>query len=192
MSFSKYISTYTTTSVEICAVWVTQRHAIAFLKSVRQKLNFSETFQWQEIPRRKTNKSYDKTAVQNDRRNNTKKILNLILENVMLKTIIEVYFLTNFYAQISCSRHLKFVKIISNLMHRIGITVFVYISFAALHVSYMSHKIRAKIMAQLSFVQRLQIANQKGCFNFDNRRARDDFLSKQYLTSLYMRRANVP
>ena len=47
-------------------------------------------------------------------------------------------------------------------------------------------------MAQLSFVQRLQIANQKGCFNFDNRRPRDDFLSKQYLTSLCMRRTNVP
>ena len=110
----------------------------------------------------------------------------------MPKTIIEVYFLTNFYTQISCSCHLKFVKIISILMHRIGITVFVYISFPALHVSYMSHKIRTKIMAQLSFVQRLQIANQKGCFNFDNRRPRDDFLSKQYLTSLCMRRTNVP
>ena len=33
---------------------------------VKQKLNFSQKFQWQDIPRRKTNKSYDTTAVQND------------------------------------------------------------------------------------------------------------------------------
>ena len=38
---------------------------------------------------------------------------------------------TNFYAQISCSCHSKFVKIISVLMHHINITVFVYISFPA-------------------------------------------------------------
>ena len=121
-------------SVEICAVWVTQRHAIAFLKSVKQKSNFSQTFEWQGILRRKTNKSYDKTAVRNDPGNSTKKIVNLILENAMLKAIIEVYFellVTNFYAQISCSCHSKFVKIISILMHRIAITVFVYISFPA-------------------------------------------------------------
>ena len=54
------------TSVEICVVWITQRHAIVFLKSVKQKLDFSQTFKWQEILRRKTNKSYDKTAVRND------------------------------------------------------------------------------------------------------------------------------
>ena len=51
----------------------------------------------------------------------------------MPKSIIEVYLellVTNFYAQISCSGHLKFVKIISILMH-IAITVFVYISFPA-------------------------------------------------------------
>ena len=115
-------------------MWVTQRHAIAFLKSVKQKSNFSQTFEWQEILRRKTNKSYDKTAVRNDPGNSTKKIVNLILENAMLKAIIEVYFellVTNFYAQISCCCHSKFVKIISILMHRIAITVFVYISFPA-------------------------------------------------------------
>ena len=33
------------------------------------------------------------------------------------------------YAQISCSRHSKFVKIIPILMHRIASAVFVYISF---------------------------------------------------------------
>ena len=49
----------------------------------------------------------------------------------MPKAIIEVYFellVTNFYAQISCSCHSEFVKITSILMHRIAITVFVYIS----------------------------------------------------------------
>ena len=115
-------------------MWVTERHAIVFLKSVQQKSNFSQTFEWQGILRRKTNKSYDKTAVQNDPRNSTKKIVNLILENVMPKAIIEVYFellVTNFYAQISCSFHSKFVKIISILMHGIAITEFVYIRFPA-------------------------------------------------------------
>ena len=53
-------------SVEICAAWVTQRLAIGFLKSVKQKSNFSQTFEWQEILRRKTNKSYYKTALRND------------------------------------------------------------------------------------------------------------------------------
>ena len=121
-------------SVEICAVWVTQRQAIAFLKSVKQKSNFSKTFKWQEILRRKTNKSYDKTTVRNEPGNNTSKIVNLILENAMPKAIIEVYFellVTNFYAQISCSFHSKFVKIISILRHCIAITVLVYISFPA-------------------------------------------------------------
>ena len=68
------MSTYTKTSVEICAVWVTQRHAITFLKSVKQISIFSETFEGQEILRRKTNKSYEKTAIQNDPGNNTKKL----------------------------------------------------------------------------------------------------------------------
>ena len=96
-------------------MWVTQIHAIAFLKSVKPKSNFSQTFESQEILRRKTNKSYYKTAVRNDPGNDTKKIVTLILENVMPKAIIEVYFellATNFYAQISCSCHSEFVKII--------------------------------------------------------------------------------
>ena len=41
--------------------------------------------------RRKTNKSYDTAAVRNDPGNKTKKIVNLILENVMSKAITEVY-----------------------------------------------------------------------------------------------------
>ena len=49
------------------------RHVIAFLKSVKHKSNFSQTFEWQEILRRKTNKSYDKTALRKDPGNNTKK-----------------------------------------------------------------------------------------------------------------------
>ena len=52
----------------------------------------------------------------------------------MPKAVIEVYFkllVTNFYAQISCSCHSKFVKIIFILVHRIAITVFVCISFPA-------------------------------------------------------------
>ena len=126
--------TNTTKSVKIYPVRVTQRYAIAFLKSVKYISGFSQAFEWQEILRRKTNKSYDKTALRNNPGNNTKKIVNLILENPMPKAIIEVYFellVTNFYAQISCSCHSKFVKIISILMHRIAITVFVYISFPA-------------------------------------------------------------
>ena len=123
-----------TTSVEIWAVWVTQKHAIPFLKSVKQKSNFSQTFKWQEILRRKTNKSYDKTTARKDPGNNTKKFVDLILGNDMPKAIIVVYFeflLTNFYAQIYCSCHSNFVKIISILIHRLAITVFVYISFPA-------------------------------------------------------------
>ena len=57
-----------------------------------------------------------------------KEIVNFVLENAMPKAIIEVYFElleTSFYAQISCSCHSKFVKIICILMHRISITVFV-------------------------------------------------------------------
>ena len=64
--FSQVYSTNTTKFVEICAVWVTRRHSIVFLKSGKQKSNFSQIFEWQEIMRRKTNKSYDKIAVQND------------------------------------------------------------------------------------------------------------------------------
>ena len=72
--------------------------------------------------------------MRNDPGNDTKKIVNLILENAMPKAIIEVYFellVTNFYAQISCSCHSKSVKIISILMHRKAIVVLVYISFPA-------------------------------------------------------------
>ena len=84
--------------------------------------------------RRKTNKSYDTTAVRNDSGNKTKKFVNLILENAMPKAITEVYFellVTNFDTQISCSRHSKFVQIIPILMRRIANAVFVYISFPA-------------------------------------------------------------
>ena len=80
----------------------------------------------------KKNKSYDTTAVRNDPGNRTKKIVNLILENAMPKAITEVYFellVMNFYAQISCSCHSKFVKTISILMHHIASAAFVYISF---------------------------------------------------------------
>ena len=106
---------------------------ILFLQSVKQKLNFPQTFRWQEIPRRKTSKSYDTTAVRNDPGNKTKKIVNLILENGMLKAIIEVYFellVTNFYAQISWSCHSMFVKIITILMHHTASTLFAYITFS--------------------------------------------------------------
>ena len=116
-------------------MWITQRHAIAFLKSGKYKSNFSQTIEWKKkILRRKTNKSYGKTTLRNDVGNNTKKIVNLIPKNPMPKAIIKVYFkllVTNFYAQIYCSSHSKFVKITSILMHRIAITVFVYIRFPA-------------------------------------------------------------
>ena len=162
-------------------MWVTPRHATAFLKSVKQKSNFSQTLEWKEILRRKTNKSFDKTAVWNDSGINTKRIVNLILENAMPKAIIEVYFellVSNFYAQTSCSCHSNFVKIVSILMHHIAITVFVYISFLALNkmiwlVTCSTNS--GQKVAQLNFVQRLQIANQKCYYNFDTRCARHDF-----------------
>ena len=72
--------------------------------------------------------------MRNNPGNDIKKVVNLILENAMPKAIIEVYFellVANFYAQISCSCHSKFEKIISILMLRIAITVSVYISFPA-------------------------------------------------------------
>ena len=100
----------------------------------------------------------------------------------MPKAIIEVYFellVTNFYDQIFCSCHSKIVKIISILMHCIAVTLFIYIRLATVNqnvlVSYMSHKLRTKIKAQLNFVQRLQLANQKGYSNFDTRHDRHDF-----------------
>ena len=83
---------------------------------------------------KKNKQLLDKTAVQNDPGNNTKKIVNLILEIAMPKAIIEVYFeilATNFYALISGSCHSKFVKIISIFMHRIAISVLIFISFPA-------------------------------------------------------------
>ena len=122
---------------QVCQDLCSVRHAktcCCFSKSVKQKSIFSQTFEWQEILRRKTNKSYDKTAVWNDLEYKTKKIVNLILKNAMLKAIIKVYselLVTNFYAQISCSVHLKFVKIITILMHLSVCTVFVYVSFPA-------------------------------------------------------------
>ena len=128
------MSTNARKSVEICAVWVTRRHAIVFLKSVKQKSNFSQTFEWQEILRRKTHKSYDTTAVWNEPGNKAEKIVNLILDNAIPKAITEVYFellVMNFYTQISCSRHSKFVKIIPILMHCIASAVFVYTSSPA-------------------------------------------------------------
>ena len=103
-------------------IWKVQ---IEFFTNIRMK---------KKILRRKTNKSYGKTTLRNDLGNNTKKIVNLIPKNPMPKAIIKVYFkllVTNFYAHIYCSSHSKFVKIISILMHRIAITVFVYISFPA-------------------------------------------------------------
>ena len=104
----------------------------------------------------------------------------MILENPMPKGIIEIYFEfleTNFYAQISCNGHAKFAKIIFILMHRIAIAVFVYISFPTSTKKFCLAvpQTQDKIMAQLSFVQRLQIANQNGYSNFNTRRTRNGF-----------------
>ena len=85
----------------------------------------------------------------------------------MRKAIIEVYFellVTNFsdflqlsfkicenylHPHASCSHYCVCLHNISRVNQNVL-------------VSYMSHKLRTKIMAQLNFVQRLQIANQKG------------------------------
>ena len=108
MSFSQvYFHIYGNVCRDLCSV--TQRYAITFLKSVKQISIFSETLEGQEILRRKTNKSYSETTIQNDPGNNTKK-LYVILEITMPKAIIEASFellVTNFYAQISCSCHSK-------------------------------------------------------------------------------------
>ena len=122
---------------KVCRDLCSVRHGktcYSFSKSVKQKSNFSQTFEWQEILRRKANKSYDKTAVWNGLEYKTKKIVNLILKNAMLKAIIKVYselLVTNFYAQISCSLHSKFVKIITILSHLSDCAAFVYVSFPA-------------------------------------------------------------
>ena len=102
-----------------------------FSKICKAKIEFFTNIRMTRNSEKK-NKSYDKTNARNDPGKNTKKIVNLILENGMPKSIIEVYFellVANFYAQISCSCHSKFLKIISILMHRIAITVFVCINF---------------------------------------------------------------
>ena len=121
----------------------------------------------------------------------------MILKKAMLKAIIKVYselLVTNFYAQISCIVHSKFVKIITILTYLSDCCVCLR-KFSRINqidlVSYMSHKLRAKVMGQLNFVQRLQIANQKGCSDFDTART-SLFLSQKYLTLLRMRRTNVP
>ena len=124
--------------------------------------------------------------MRNDPGNDTKLIVNLILESAMFKAIIEVYFellVTKFYTQISCSCHSKFLKIISILMLRNSHYCVCLHNLSRVNqnvlASYMSHKLRTRIMTQLNFVQRLQIANQKG------------YLSKHYLTPLRVRRTNV-
>ena len=118
--------------------FVQSRHAKTFYcfpKSVKQKSHFSQTFEWQEILRRKASKSYDKTAVWNGLEYKTKKIVNLILKNAMLKATIKVYselLVTDFYAQISCSVHSKFVKVVTTLIHLYICAVWlVYVSFPA-------------------------------------------------------------
>ena len=81
----------------------------------------------------------------------------------MPKTIIEVYFellVTNFYAQISCSCHLKFHLHASYSQCCVCLDKFSCVNQNVL-VSYMFRKLMAKIIAQLNFVQRLQIENQK-------------------------------
>ena len=114
-------------------MWVTQRHAIAFLKSVKQKPNFHKHSNDKNFSEEKQTNLTIKLLYKTTQEI-IQKIVNLILENAMPKAIIEVYFellVTNFYAQISCSCHSKFWEIISILRHRIAITVFVYINFPA-------------------------------------------------------------
>ena len=105
-----------------------------YSKICKAKIEFFVNIRMTRNSEKNTNKSYCKTAARNDPGNNTKKIVTLILQNAMPKATNEVYFellVTNFYTQISFSCHSKFVKIIFILMHRISITVFVYMSFPA-------------------------------------------------------------
>ena len=61
---------------KICQILCIVSHAKTcfFLKSVKQKSKFSQTFEWQEMQRRKTHKSYVTTAEQNDPENKTKNV----------------------------------------------------------------------------------------------------------------------
>ena len=139
---------------------------------------FKAKIEWQVILKRKINKSYDKSAVRNDPGNNTKKIVNLILENATPKAITEVYFelsVTNFYAQISCSCQIS-CSYASHSYYCVCLHKFSRLNQNVL-LSYLPHKLRTKIMAQLNFVQRLQARSSW-------------FSSKQYPTSLCMRRTN--
>ena len=71
MSFSQvYFHVYENVCRDLCSVG----HAKTcnyFSKICKANL---QTFEGQEILRRKTNKSYEKTAIQNDPGNNTKKL----------------------------------------------------------------------------------------------------------------------
>ena len=147
-----------------------------FLKSVKLKSNFSRRFKWQEILRRKTNKSYNTTAVKNDP---GYKITfgNEFLPSDFLQWSFKIF--ENYshphasYSQRCVCLH-KFSRI-----NRIDL------------VSYMPCKLMEKVMDQLNFVQQLQITNQKGYSPFDTGRP-SSFLSQQYLTSLCMHHTNVP
>ena len=115
----------------------------------------------------KKHKSHDKTTVPNDPGNNTKKIVNLILENAMPKAIIEVYF--ELLVRFLRSDFLQLLfKVCENYSHHHASSIHYCVclcKFSRIYqnvfISYMSHQLRTKIMAQLNFVQRLQISNQK-------------------------------
>ena len=104
----------------------------------------------------KKHKSHDKTAVP-----------NLILENAMPKAIIEVYF--ELLVRFLRSDFLQLLfKVCENYSHPHASYIHYCVclrKFSRIYqnvfISYMSHQLRTKIMAQLNFVQRLQISNQK-------------------------------
>ena len=171
-------------SVSVGAVWVMQRHAVAFLNSVKQKSNFSETFEWQEILRRKP-ANLTITLLYKTTQGIIQKKCKLDFGNSSAESN-NWSLAWAFGNKFLCSDFLLLsFKVCENYLHPhasyshycVCLHKFPRVNQIVL-VSYMSHKLRTKTMAQLNFVQQLQIANQKGYSNFDNRHAHHDFYQK--------------
>ena len=156
-----------------------------FSKIYKVQIEFFTNIRMTRNSEKKNKQILKNNAARNDPGNNTKKILNLILENSMPKAIIsssrvsllrfpavviQSYFHSHALYSHYCVCLHNFSRANQNVL-----------------VSYMSHKFRTKIIAQLNFLQRLQIANQKGYSNFDTWRAHHDF----YHNNIWFLRACV-
>ena len=122
---------------KVCRVLCSVSHVktcYSFSKICKSKIEFFTNIRMAKTAEKKNTQILRYNCSTKWPRKQEKKIVNLILENAMPKAITEVYFellVTNFYAQISCNCHSKFVKIRPILMNRIASAVFVYKSFPA-------------------------------------------------------------